>query len=95
MSRTDDAPQTVGAALDEGWHWLGVECGHCGGRGHRIDLRRRRRSELLAKIAGLVRCTRCPADVGHDYLNFKLIAVWISEREKHIGFSGKKSSRSG
>jgi hypothetical protein len=95
MSRTDDAPQSVGTALNEGWNWLGVECGHCGGRGHRIDLRHRQPTELLAKVAGLVRCTTCPADVGRDYLNFKLIAVWTSEREKHIGFSGIKTVKIG
>ena len=95
MTRTDDAPQTVGAAIDEGWNWLQVQCGHCGDRGHRIDLRRRRRGELLAKVAGLVRCTTCPADVGREYLSFKLIAVWMSEHERHIGFSGMKAVKIG
>jgi hypothetical protein len=51
--------------------------------------------KLLAKVAALVRCTTCPANVGRDHLNFKLTAAWTAESEKHMGFSGIRAIKIG
>jgi hypothetical protein len=86
MPNRDDVPQTVGAALDNGWQWLDVHCDHCR-QGARIALARRRRAEQLGELAAKLRCTRC-GEVGNRYLRFALGTEIRSVREKPIGFSG-------
>jgi hypothetical protein len=86
MPNREDVPRTVGAALENGWQWLGVHCDHCR-QGTRIALARRPWAERLGEIAAKLRCTRC-GEVGNRYLRFVLGTEIRSEREKPIGFSG-------
>ncbi len=88
MGTHDDAPQTVGAALKEGWNFLGVECAHCRRGKTRINLTRRAHSESLAGVAIKCWCRRCGPSIGRAYLTFELISVRLEERRKPIAFNG-------
>lgn len=94
MARQEFVTQTVGAAVDGEWKYLRVVGQRCHRR-VRVDLTRPPRQERLAETARKLRCQRCRATIGSDYLAFSLIAEWVSTREKPIGFSGMMAVKIG
>lgn len=94
MGKRDDAPQTVGQALDYGWEWLGVQCQYCRGNRGRVDLRQRKREEKLAHVAAKCWCAKCGKHLG-DYLAFELGLVIRTVHTKPIHFSGNDAFKLG
>lgn len=56
-----DVPQTVAAALEQGWLWLNVQCDDCHHRAQRrLDEFTVSQSKApMARLVRKLRCTRC------------------------------------
>jgi uncharacterized protein with PIN domain len=89
--RNNSVPQTVEAALQNGWTYIKLRCAMCRHAG-KIELNLRRGEEPLAQIARQARCTQCGKT---GWVDAHIGVVFVTQSERSIRFEGNRTMRIG